>query len=126
GLRITTTLDLELQQKIDDVFVRSQDIFELAAQRLVSVKKPNSKMIEAASLVLDHKSGEILAMVGGRDFHRSQFNRALKAKRAPGSLFKPIIYGLALMNGSNWSDVAYVSPIVIQNYRPQNYGNEFM
>lgn len=126
GLRITTTLDLELQKKVDDVIVRSRDIFELAAQRLVNVKNPDSTMIEAASLVMDHKTGEILAMVGGRDFQRSQFNRALKAKRAPGSSFKPIIYSLALMNGANWSDVAYVSPIVIQNYRPQNHGNEFM
>lgn len=126
GLRITTTLDLALQKRIDDVIVRSQDIFEHAASRLVGVKNPNHKMVEVASLVLDHKSGEIIAMVGGRDFMRSQFNRALKAKRAPGSSFKPIIYSLALMNGSNWSDVAYVSPIVIQNYRPQNSSNEFM
>lgn len=126
GLRITTTLDLALQQELDSVLLRSKDIFQSAALNLLNVKRPNESMIEAASLVMNHRTGEILAMIGGRNFQKSQFNRTLKAKRAPGSCFKPLVYSHALMNGLNWSDVTYISPVVIQNYRPQNFSYEFM
>ncbi|MBC7658431.1 MAG: penicillin-binding protein [Chitinophagaceae bacterium] len=126
GLRITTTLDLSLQQELNTILQGSKSIYSTAANALINVKNPKESMIEAASLVMNHRSGEILAMVGGRDFSRSQFNRALKAKRAPGSCFKPLVYSQALMGGMNWSDMTYITPIVIQNYRPQNYSNEFM
>ncbi|MES2745983.1 MAG: PBP1A family penicillin-binding protein [Bdellovibrionota bacterium] len=126
GLRITTTLDLALQEEVNSAIQKSTDIYSSAAQNLVGVKKPSESMIEAASLVMNHRTGEILAMIGGRDFQKSQFNRALKAKRAPGSCFKPVVFSHALMNGVNWSDVTYIAPVVIQNYRPQNFQYEFM
>ncbi len=126
GLRITTTLDLDLQQELNTILQKSNSIYQSAAQNLVNVKKPKESMIEAASLVMNHRSGQILAMIGGRNFQRSQFNRALKAKRSPGSCFKPVVYTQALMNGVNWTDVTYIAPVVIQNYRPQNYSYEFM
>ncbi|MBC7530245.1 MAG: penicillin-binding protein [Oligoflexus sp.] len=126
GLRITTTLDLSLQQELNTILQKSNSIYQSAAQNLVNVKKPKESMIEAASLVMNHRSGEVLAMIGGRDFQRSQFNRTMKAKRAPGSCFKPLVYSQALMSGVNWSDMTYIAPVVIQNYRPQNYSYEFM
>lgn len=126
GLRIATTLDLALQQELNSVVQKSTDIFQSAALNLVNVRRPKESMIEAASLVMNHRTGEILAMIGGRDFQKSQFNRTLKAKRAPGSCFKPLVYSHALTHGLNWSDVNYITPVVIQNYRPQNFTSEFM
>ncbi|MCX6131101.1 MAG: transglycosylase domain-containing protein, partial [Proteobacteria bacterium] len=126
GLRIYTTLDLSLQQDMNEVIKESTPIFSAAAHKLVNVKNPNENMIEAASIILDHSNGDVLAMTGGRDYARSQFNRALKAKRAPGSSFKPAVYAAALMGGSKWSDQVYVSPIMIQDYRPANYADEFL
>ena len=50
-------------------------------------------------MAIDPKSGEVLALVGGRDFHSSPFNRAIQALRQPGSAFKPLVYAVALENG---------------------------
>lgn len=55
--------------------------------------------MEGALIALDPKTGAIKAMVGGYDFERSKFNRAIQAKRQPGSSFKPIIYAAALDMG---------------------------
>lgn len=125
GLRIYTTLDLALQKDINQVISDATPHFQQVAQKLL-IKNPDEKLIETAALILDQKNGEILAMIGGRDFARSQFNRALKAKRAPGSAFKPIVYAQALQNGSKWSDVSLVAPILIQDYRPQNSSGEYL
>lgn len=126
GLRIYTSLDLSLQKLANETFLLAKDHFKLAAHKLADPKQANEKLIEAAALILDHKSGEVLAMIGGRDFARSQFNRTLKAKRAPGSAFKPIVYAQALLNGMKWSDMTLVSPVAIQDYRPQNTNGEFL
>ncbi len=126
GLRIYTTLDLGLQQDANDVVEHATDHFTQVAQKLAGNKKPDEKLIETAALIMDQHKGEILAMIGGRDYGRSQFNRALKAKRAPGSAFKPIVYTRALQDGVKWSDVALVAPLVIQDYRPQNSAGEYL
>ncbi len=126
GLRIYTSLDLKLQKTANEVFVQAKDHFRLAAHKIANIKQPDEKMVEGAALMLDHSSGEVLAMIGGRDFARSQFNRTMKAKRAPGSAFKPIVYAQALLGGLKWSDITLVAPIVIQDYRPQNTAGEFL
>ena len=126
GLRIYTTLDLALQKQVAEVNHNSGDIYRRAAQRLIGVKRQDPKLIEIAALTLDHETGAILAMQGGRDYAQSQFNRALKAKRSPGSSFKPIVYAQALLSGMKWSDTVYVAPVSVQDYRPKNYGHDFM
>ncbi|WP_141735387.1 transglycosylase domain-containing protein [Oligoflexus tunisiensis] len=126
GLRIHTTLDVALQEEINKVVDQSSDLFAAAATKLVHVPTGIPKVVETAAVVLDHRSGDVLAIVGGRDYARSQFNRVLKAKRAPGSSFKPVVYALALQAGMKWSDMFYVGPVVIQDYRPRNYGGEYL
>ena len=88
---------------------------------------------EAALICLDTKTGHVKAMVGGLDFSKSQFNRAIQAKRQPGSAFKPIIYTTALDNGFNPSsiiiDAPFISPIGGEEeeklWKPKNYKEKF-
>ena len=81
---------------------------------------------EASLLSINPHSGEIIAMVGGRDYKKSQFNRAIDAKRAPGSSFKPIVYSFAIKQGMKWSDLLYISPISVGGYRPKNSSGNFL
>ena len=83
--------------------------------------------LEAAILNTDPRNGEILSMVGGRDFKRSKFNRTTQAMRQPGSVFKPIVYSLALQRGIRWSDVVYVSPLTLAGtYRPRSAKSDYL
>jgi penicillin-binding protein 1A len=102
GLKIRTTLDLDVQHAA-----------EAAMRRL----RP-----EGAILALDPQTGEILAMVGGRSFKESKFNRAVQAYRQPGSAFKPIVYAAALENGYRPVDHMLDAPLLFPNgWSPQNY-----
>ena len=91
--------------------------------------------VEGALLCQDVHSGAVLAMVGGFDFARNQYNRALQARRQPGSAFKPLIYAAALESGG-WTPASVIddSPIEFENrddaakikiWRPSNFENEF-
>jgi penicillin-binding protein 1A len=72
--------------------------------------------------VLMETDGAVRAMVGGRDYSESQFNRATDALRQPGSSFKPYVYATALMNGFKPTSVVVDSPVCIGNWCPKNYG----
>ncbi len=78
-----------------------------------------------AAVVIADLDGAVRAMVGGRDYGASQFNRATDAMRQPGSSFKPYVYATALMNGFKPTSVVPDSPICIGNWCPQNYGHSF-
>ena len=86
---------------------------------------------EGALLSIDNETGDVLAMVGGYDFERSEFNRAVQAQRQPGSAFKPFIYGAALTRGftpvSTLIDrpVVYTDPVSGFVWAPRNYGRKF-
>jgi penicillin-binding protein 1A len=69
--------------------------------------------------------GAVRAMVGGRDYGASQFNRATDALRQPGSSFKPYVYATALMNGFKPTTTVVDAPICLGNWCPQNYGRSF-
>src|SRR5437868_3926860 len=71
--------------------------------------------------VLMETDGAVRAMVGGRDYGKSQFNRATDALRQPGSSFKPYVYATALMNGFKPTSVVVDSPVCIGNWCPKNY-----
>lgn len=102
GLKVHTTLDIDLQKK---------------AEEIVS-KMPH----EGALIALDPNTGEILAMVGGRDFDKSKFNRATQAYRQPGSSFKPIVYATALEQGYRGVDHILDAPLLFPNgWSPSNY-----
>jgi len=106
GLRVYTTVDLDLQKK---------------AEELVSKMKH-----EGALVALDPNTGEILALVGGRDFDASKFNRATQAFRQPGSAFKPVVYATALENGYRAVDHLLDAPLLFPNgWEPGNYGGKY-
>lgn len=89
-------------------------------------------LAQGALLCLDPKTGYVKAMVGGRDFGESQFNRALHSRRQPGSAFKPIIYAAALEKGYTPSTIIMDSPVEYEDYdegtywAPKNYDKNFM
>ncbi|MFH1018344.1 MAG: PBP1A family penicillin-binding protein [Pseudomonadota bacterium] len=88
-------------------------------------------LVQAALVSIDPADGAIRAMVGGYDFQKSEFNRAVQAKRQPGSAFKPIIYSAALDNGFTPSRVIVDSPIVYDDptrassWKPKNFEGDF-
>jgi 1A family penicillin-binding protein len=93
GLRIYTTIDMTLQRHAEEVI----------AARLAQLDKTNH--LEAALVAIDPRTGGVLAMVGGRDFHASSFNRATQARRQPGSAFKPLLFAAAIEQGYTPSSV---------------------
>ncbi|HET7104048.1 MAG TPA: penicillin-binding transpeptidase domain-containing protein, partial [Terracidiphilus sp.] len=80
---------------------------------------------QAALFAMDNTSGDILAMVGGRDFALSQFNRATQAERQVGSSFKPYVYATAMDQGAKPTDIIVDSPVNFSGYSPHNYENDF-
>ena len=79
---------------------------------------------QAATVVADLDGG-VRAMVGGRDYGASQFNRAVDAYRQPGSSFKPYVYTAALLNGFRPNSIVVDGPVCIGNWCPQNYGHSY-
>ena len=88
-------------------------------------------LVQGALLCLDPKTGHVRAMVGGRDFSESQFNRAVSSRRQPGSAFKPFVYAAALEKGYTPSTILMDSPIEYSDpdggtyWAPKNYDKEF-
>jgi len=87
GLRIYTTLDMDVQRQAE----------EAIGTRLAQLDKTGG--LEGALVAIDPRTGEVLALVGGRDFHTSPFNRATQARRQPGSAFKPLLFAAAIEQG---------------------------
>ncbi len=81
--------------------------------------------VEGALFALDNTSGDVLAMVGGRDFSVSQFNRATQAQRQTGSSFKPYVYTAAVEDGAVPSDTIVDGPVSFGSYTPHNYENDY-
>lgn len=104
-------------------------IYLTAAAHGWTVAQP--PQVEGAFVALDPASGAVSALVGGYDFQRSKFNRALQAKRQPGSTFKPFIYAAALATGYtaasviNDAPVAYPANVDGGFWRPENYTGRF-
>ncbi|MBM4309807.1 MAG: PBP1A family penicillin-binding protein [Deltaproteobacteria bacterium] len=129
GLRVETTLNLERQRAADAAVALGMENYETRQK-----KADAEGRVQAALVSLDPYSGSIFAMVGGRDYHESQFNRAVQAKRQPGSSFKPIIYAAALDKGYTAASIIVDSPVVFEAgslrrrtfWEPQNYDRKFM
>jgi penicillin-binding protein 1B len=94
GVRVYTTLDPVLQRLAEAAVVKGMDRLETARPRLR--RKGPEERLQAAMVVLDPATGQVRALVGGRDYRSSQFNRAVLARRQPGSAFKPFVYLTAL------------------------------
>ncbi|MFZ1946273.1 MAG: PBP1A family penicillin-binding protein [bacterium] len=138
GLRVYTTLDLDLQAAAETALERNVQKLERELRyrpRDTSAKKRqpgavSTPYIQGALLALDPHTGHIKAMVGGRDFAESNWNRAVQAQRQPGSAFKVFVYTAAVDNGLTPADMLVDDPLVIPmsdgtTWRPQNYDAEY-
>ena len=119
GRRVYTTIDLELQ-----------DLAEQALQKQLERFKDQEKKPQAALVALDPHTGNVLAMVGGRDYATSQLNRATDARRQPGSTFKPFVYAAAVEDGMSPVQLFLDAPREFvydrnRTYRPANYGGGY-
>ncbi|MFV2093019.1 MAG: transglycosylase domain-containing protein, partial [Hyphomicrobiales bacterium] len=112
-LRVKTTLDLSRQKQAED-----------AVQSILR-ENGKAKGVEEAALVSMKTDGAVQAMIGGRDYGESQFNRAVDAKRQPGSSFKPFVYLTALKNGFTPKTIVIDSPVTIGNWSPKNYSRRY-
>ncbi|MDR0915496.1 MAG: PBP1A family penicillin-binding protein [Endomicrobium sp.] len=106
GLSIYTTIDLHAQMMAEKIL--NETLLKFDENKGIN----NINQVQGALISLDINNGEILAMVGGRNFQKSQFNRATQATRQAGSSFKPFIYLTALENGLTASTILNDVPIV--------------
>jgi penicillin-binding protein 1B len=123
GQRIYTTIDLELQQLAEESLKHQLD-------RLDKIYTRRGVKPQAALVALNPKNGDVLAMVGGRDYAESQLNRATDARRQPGSTFKPFVYAAALEDGMSPVKLFMDAPREFtydrnHTYRPANYGGGY-
>ncbi len=126
GLKIYTTIHSRLQNAAQKAVQKGLEEFESRGK-----KEKGREEIEGALIALEPQSGYILAMVGGRDYSASQFNRALQAKRQAGSAFKPIVYAAALDKGFTPATLVMDEPFSYEDvsgkepWQPQNFDHEF-
>ena len=106
GLRIYTTMDSGYQQYAEQVMEKHLAAFDAKAAQISTA----AYTVQAAFVLMDTRSGAIRAMVGGRDFKTSQFNRAVQARRPPGSTFKPFLWAAAFLNGMTPATVVDDAP----------------
>ena len=114
GWSIYTTLDLNMQNTERVINERLSE-FDKLKQNSYNIKQSTYEKVQCALIAMDVKTGEIRAMVGGRNFKESQFNRVIQASRQPGSAFKPIIYTAAIERGYTPSTIIEDTPVVYVN-----------
>ncbi len=124
GMRVQTTIDLKLQRMAEETVKTWHD--RLYYQGLFY----DYDQGQIALAAVDPRTHFVKAMVGGVDYGKSQFNRAIQSRRQPGSAFKPFIYYAAFASGKYGPDsVVYDSPVGYRDgdgyYYPQNYGGGF-
>ena len=113
-LVITVTLDAARMRDAREALLTTLD------------KYGESKNVSEGALVsLDNSTGAILAMVGGRDYTATKFNRAVQAQRQPGSAFKPFVYAAALEDGFTPGTVRIDQPLTIDKWKPENYTERY-
>jgi penicillin-binding protein 1A len=146
GLKVYTTLDLDLQSAAErslEKQIRSVEAghygpfphptYERYIVRVTGDPEQTnetSPYLQGAFVAMDPRTGAIRALVGGRDFDDSKFDRAVQAARQPGSTFKPIVYADAVQNGRPMSYILDDSPLTVDLgkgnlWTPQNYENDF-
>jgi penicillin-binding protein 1B len=135
--RVYTTIDLDLQsaaeKAVNDTLTNLDRIF---ARRKKNPLPPGT--LQASLVAMNAKTGEVLAMVGGRDYGQSQLNRAVDAHRQPGSAFKPIVYATALNSYLEDATREVITPASLfldspetfyygngQTYAPDNFGKKY-
>jgi penicillin-binding protein 1A len=117
--------------KTADLFLVKGDILyvKLAAEQKGTTLKGSLEQdsgAEGSLMAMDNATGDVLAMVGGRDYALSQFNRATQAERQTGSSFKPYVYTTAVENGAKPEDKIVDSPASFGTYTPHNYDGKYL
>lgn len=146
GLKVFTTLDLDLQSAAERAMERQLRAIEAGnygtyrhesyEQYLAQAgtreerDSPNTPYLQGAFIAMDPRTGAVRALVGGRDFEDSKFNRAVQALRQPGSTFKPIVYAAAVQNGRPPTYILDDAPLTLpmaqgDTWSPQNYDGAF-
>jgi penicillin-binding protein 1A len=145
GLKVYTTIDLDMQSAAERALenqIRAIEsgkygqfphrTYEQLAARAANgdeTASANSPYLQGAFVAMDPRDGSVRALVGGRQFDDSKFNRATQALRQPGSTFKPIVYSAALENGRSPATVIDDAPITLpqvgDSWSPQNYDGKF-
>ena len=125
--------DIVVNQNLKQV-LKPGDVIEVMVKKLdrdmAHVQLEQTPLIEGGLIALEPGKGAIRAMVGGYDFGRSEYNRAVQAHRQPGSAFKPIIYATAMNQGMSPASVILDAPVVYEQeqdektWKPENYGRK--
>jgi penicillin-binding protein 1A len=106
----------------DIIYIHLTDAVEGIARRATLEQDSGT---QGSLFAMDNTSGDVLAMVGGRDFALSQFNRATQSERQTGSSFKPYVYTTAFEEGAKPTDIIVDAPVSFGSYTPHNYENDF-
>jgi len=136
GLRIHTTIDSRLQLIAERAYETQIPKVQLAVNKHLAAQDssaglPDSAIVQAAFVAMDPSTGHILAMIGGRDFNTSRWNRATQAERQAGSAFKAFVYTAALDNGMFPSDSFEDNAFTFTErdgsiWTPENYDRKFL
>jgi penicillin-binding protein 1A len=149
GLKVFTSLDAGLQEAAEMAISKKVDSLRARIERSYSIDNPHYtevipdtvdnfgnpireyKKVQGAFLSIDNSNGDIIAMVGGRSFEETKFNRAIQSLLQPGSAFKPFIYTACIDNGFRTTEIIDDLPIVLDipgasQWRPHNFDNKFM
>lgn len=127
GITVFTTLSYPLQQAAEQAV---KDGLSALARRMEENGLAGSPP-QGALVAIDVRTGEILAMAGGRDYGESQYNRAVSARRQPGSAFKPVIYACAVEHGFDQDTLLLDAPVAFQgaaaqpDWQPENFSRTY-
>ena len=135
GLHIFTSLDMQLQRVAQEVIHKGVEELETKYPRLRRTKP--EERLQACLLAMQPQTGEIRALVGGRDYQVSQFNRVTQAHRQPGSVFKPIVYLTALAQEREFHEGRFLPTSLVEDvpftwfygdkeWKPGNYKDEYL
>lgn len=148
GLKVFTSLDTKLQNASETALFKKVDSLRTVIERTYPLGNPHYstflpdtvdefgdsimvyKKVQGAFVALDNSNGDVLAMVGGRSFEKSEWNRAYQSILQPGSAFKPFLYTACIDNGYKTTDIVDDNPIVLdipgaKQWRPHNYDYKF-
>ncbi len=146
GLRVYTTLDLDMQHAAERALENQlraiesgrhgpfvHESYEHFIARSLNTTEESGRetpYLQGAFIALDPRAGGVRAMVGGRDYDDSKFNRSAQALRQPGSTFKPVVYSAAIQRGYSPGSPVDDAPVAVQqldgtSWTPQNFDGKF-
>ncbi|MEA3296344.1 MAG: PBP1A family penicillin-binding protein [candidate division Zixibacteria bacterium] len=148
GLKVFTSLDVDLQKEAEQAIYKKVDSLQARIERYYDLDNPTYteflpdtlddlgdsiptyRKVQGAFVAIDNSNGDVLAMVGGRSFEETKFNRVVQSELQPGSCFKPFVYTACIDNGFRTTDIIDDNPIVLEipgtkEWRPHNFDYKF-